>query len=135
MEYDGIVTKILQDDEDYYYLFLVDPVKKVLVDGVNISEHKAYDDLTYDQLMVVSVELKDGTKILENIDLEDFVHNEKFGKYDIFIYIKDLLLFTIGDHSNLIKLSISNILEKGEFNDVALNCIERTKEELKKIKK
>ena len=37
MEYDGIVTKILQDDEDYYYLFLVDPVKKVLVDGVNIT--------------------------------------------------------------------------------------------------
>ena len=134
MVYDGVVARILQEGKDLFYLFMLDPVKNVLVDGINISEHQTYNDLGYDQIMVVNVELKDGTKTLDEIDLDEFIHGDKYGRLDVFIYIKDLLLFTIGDSTNIIKVLILDILEKGEFTDVAVDCINRTKEELKKQK-
>ena len=67
MKYDGVVIRI-----EELFLFILDPDTNKIRDGINISDHKCYDDLKENQLMVVNVVFKDGTQEIDKIDLEEF---------------------------------------------------------------
>ena len=123
MKYDGVVIRF-----DQLFLFLLDPETKKLQDGKAISDHERYSDLTNEQLMVVSVEFKDGTKDVDVIDLYDFVHGDKYGVHNIFIKINDVLLYSISEKNS--KLSLLEIAQRGELGDVAVNCIMNSKEQM-----
>lgn len=116
MKYDGIVAKINE-----LYLFILDPDTNEMRDGINISEHKCYDDLKDDQLVVVNVVFKDGTKEVDKIDLDEFIYGDEYGDHNIFLCIYDLNLYSIKDNK------IENIINQGELNDVAISCIESSK--------
>lgn len=139
MIYDGVVIKTNRDNKIEFYLFIVDQLLEELQDGINISQHECYDDMKFDQVMVVNVTLKDGTKELDDIDLDEFIHGDKYGKHDIFLYIQDLLLFDIGQNKEKSlfdkSLTMEDIVKKGELNDLALDLINKTKEEMEKNNK
>ena len=137
MIYDGVVIKTNKKKKDEFYLFLVDPILEQLQDGINISEHSCYDDMKYDQIMTVNVTLKDGTVELDDIDLDEFIHGDKYGKHDVFLYIQDLLLFDIGHEEKSLymfgdNLTVEDIVKRGDLNDLALNLINKTTEEMEK---
>ena len=138
MIYDGIVIKIDNKiDKAQFYLFMVDPVSEELQDGINISEHSCYDDMKTDQVMVVKVTLKDGTMELNDVDLDEFIHGDKYGKHDIFLYIQDQLLYDIGkgEDEGIEKTSLEDVIKNGNLNNLASELIEKTVDELKKLKK
>jgi hypothetical protein len=116
MKYDGIVVKI-----DKLYLFILDPDTNEIRDGINISDHECYNELKDDQLMVVNVVFKDGTKEIDKIDLDEFIYGDKYGEHDVFLNIYDLVLYSVND------IKIESIIEQGELNEVAISCIESTK--------
>lgn len=128
MEYDGIVTRLNGE----LYLFLFDPDTFEIKDGINISEHECYKDLKLNQLMVVSVTFKDGTEILDKVDLDEFIHGDSYGKYDIFIHIQDLSLFSIGvdDNFNDSQVSLKDIINKGGLYKLAIECINTVKNKM-----
>jgi len=139
MIYDGIVIKVEKKSKDQLYLFFLDPKSNELSDGINISDHKVYDNIRYDQIMVVHISLKDGTLELDKIDLEEFIHGDKYGREDIFLYIQDILLYNIDSEINLFKnkidITAEQIVKKGEMNDLALELIEKSKEDIKNLKR
>ena len=139
MIYDGIVIKVEKKSKDQLYLFFLDPKSNELSDGINISDHKVYDNIRYDQIMVVHISLKDGTLELDKIDLEEFIHGDKYGREDIFLYIQDILLYNIDSEINLFKnkidITAEQIVKKGEMNDLALELIEKSKEDIKNLRK
>jgi hypothetical protein len=126
MTYDGVVIRI-----EELYLFILDPDTNEVQDGINISEHDCYKDLKNNQLMVVKVTFKDGTQEIDKIDLDEFIHGEKYGKYDTFLHIQDITLFSIGHKGfkdkNVKNVSLENIIQKGELTNIAIECIELTK--------
>jgi hypothetical protein len=139
MTYDGIVIKVEKKPKDQLYLFFLDPESNNLSDGINISDHKVYDNIRYDQIMVVHISLKDGTLELDKIDLEEFIHGDKYGREDIFLYIRDILLYNIDSEINLFKnkidITAEQIVKNGEMNDLALELIEKSKEDIKNLKR
>ena len=82
MKYDGVVIRF-----DKLYLFILDPDTDMIRDGITISEHDCYKDMKEDQLMVVSVIFKDGTLEIDKIDLDEFIHGDKYGDNNINIII------------------------------------------------
>jgi len=120
MKYDGVVIRI-----DELYLFVFDPDKKIITDGINISDHVCYKDLTDDNLMVVEVIFKDGTEELEKVDLDEFIYNISSGgeNHNTFIYIQDKMLFSMDNK----RINIRELIDKGELNDIAINCIGASK--------
>lgn len=126
MTYDGIVIK-----EDELFLFIFDPDKNIIRDGINISEHKCYDDLRDEQFMVVDVIFKDGTKEIDKIDLDEFIYGDKYesskDSYDIFIYIHDKMLFSM---DNGVKLA--EVISGGGLNDLAIDSIAMSKKDKEK---
>lgn len=139
MTFDGVVVKINNSINTEYYLFMLDPDINELQDGINISHHSCYDDMKLDQVMVVKVTLKDGTLELDDVDLYEFIHGDKYGRHDIFIYIQDILLYDIGklDNFNNVNsiLTLEDIIKDGEFNNIAIELINKSKEHLEKNKK
>lgn len=119
MKYDGVVLRI----DDNLFLFVLNPDTKNLTDGVNISAHECYDNLKKNQLVVVNTIFKDGTEEIEKIDLDEFIHGDKYGKYDTFILISDVITYTIP--------TLSNMLKKGELNMVGKTCIDDSKNDNK----
>ena len=137
MNYDGVVAKIFDDEElaDKFFLFLKNPITSEIMDGINISEHQnIYGTLEYNNLMVVSVVLKDGTMELDDVDLEEFIHGDKYGRDDIFLYIQDIILFTIKTSDNP-DVKIYDLLKKGDFSKVANDCIQKSVLQTNEIKK
>lgn len=134
MVYDGVVAKIY-DDEDKIFLFLVDPDTGIIKNGINISDDSnVYKDLTYDMLMVSEILLKDGTQDIK-VDLDDFIEGE-YGQFDIFIHIKDKLSFKLGKNDsdgNLKPRTIPDLVMDNEFESVALECIENTRNIFKEM--
>ena len=127
MKYDGVVIK----NNLHLYLFILDPEKDTITDGVNISEHECYKDLSLTDIMVVTVEFKDGTKEIDDFDLHEFVYGDKYGKYDTFIYIHDIALYSyINDDPN-VNLddvpTLSTLIKSGEFVNIAKQCITESK--------
>ena len=128
--FDGVVAKINSNDEDKIFLFFLDK-EKIIRDGINIQDDgNIYQELSYDTLMVVEVILKDGTKEID-IDIDDFLGGE-YGKYDIFIHIKDIYPFRLGkksedDPDDFNFRTIKSIIFDGEFQDIAKECIEMVK--------
>ncbi len=136
MSYDGIVAKIFDEGEDKIFLFFLDPETNLIKDGLDILDGtNVYKDLSYDTLMVVEVLLKDGTKEVD-IEIDDFI-NGKYGKYDIFIHIKDLLPFKLGkkDEKNDLMLPrlVEDVILDGEFQEIAVECVKMCKEEMLEI--
>jgi hypothetical protein len=130
MKYDGVVIRL-----EELYLFLLDPNTSEVMDGINISEHTCYSGLKDSQLMVVSVTFKDGTQDVNDLDLEEFIHGESYGKYNIFIHIQDIDLFSISQKSDLkksTKLTLEDAISNGELSAIVLECIEVSKETDKK---
>ena len=121
MKYDGVVIRI----EDNLFLFVLDPDTKNLTDGVNISSHECYDKLSCEQLVVVNVIFKDGTAEIDKIDLDEFIHGDKYGRYDTFILISDIITYTIDNLSELIK--------KGELNIIGKTFISESKKNITNI--
>lgn len=122
MIYDGVVIRL-----DDLYLFLLDPDKNEIVDGINISEHECYKDMLENQIMVVDVTIKDGTKEIDKVDLDEFIHGDSYGKYDTFIYIHDVQLYSIDRKIGTKKVSLEQLIKKGELNNIAIDCIESAK--------
>lgn len=122
MNYDGVIIKL-----DELFLFLFDPDEKVIKDGINISEHECYKDLNDNQLMVVDVVFKDGTIDIEKIDLDEFIYGDTYGRHDVFIYIKDKMLFYMNDNKKL-----KDIIDDGGLNELAIDVISYSKNELNK---
>jgi hypothetical protein len=122
MKYDGVVIRLNE-----LFLFIYDPDEKIIKDGINISDHECYKDLKDDHLMVVNVIFKDGTKDIEKINLDEFIYGDSYGRHDVFIYISDVMLFTMNE-----KKYISDVIEKGELNKLVLECIAHSKNEIKK---
>jgi len=127
-KYDGIVIRM-----DELFLFILDPETNMIKDGVSISEHECYKDLSDGQIMVVNVIFKDGTKELD-IDLDEFIYGDKYGQYDIFLYINDVMKFEVNIENEinekLDKITIQNIIDKGDLNNVAIDCITKSKKEI-----
>ena len=121
MSYDGVVLNLNE-----LYLFILNPDTNLIMDGINISYHECYKDLRKDQLMVVKVIFKDGTKEIDKIDLDEFIHGDKYGKHDVFLYITDVQLFSLFSQ-NKNKLNLEYIIKKGELNDTAIECINNSK--------
>lgn len=121
MSYDGVVLNL-----NDLFLFILNPDKNLIMDGINISYHECYKDLRKDQLMVVKVVFKDGTKELDNIDLDEFIYGDKYGKHDVFLYITDIQLFSLSTQ-NKNKLNLEDVIKKGELNDMAIECINNSK--------
>jgi hypothetical protein len=124
MKYEGVVIRI-----DELFLFILDPDTNIIRDGINISDHKCYDDLKNNQLMVVSVIFKDGTKEIDKIDLDEFIYGESYGEHDTFLYIHDIMLFSIFDNMENVDVNLKILIEKGKLNDVAINCISNSKKQ------
>lgn len=144
MKYDGVVIRLegkakfvngeIVYDPDTFKLFLVDPKTQEMQDGINISDHREiYKDMRFDQLMVVSVVLKDGTKKLDDVDLDEFIHGEKYDTNNNFVWIQDILLFTISKAGE--DVNLNDLLKQGKFSAVAMDCIEKTKNQLKAPKR
>jgi len=121
MRYDGVVIKI-----DELYLFLIDPETNEVKDGINISDHECYNDMKENQLMVVNVSIKDGTLEIDNVDLDEFIHGDSYGKLDTFIYIHDIMLYSIKKNGKK-EISLGNI-DKNELSNIIKNCIEEQKQ-------
>ena len=126
MKYNGIV---IRTSKKQLFLFILDPILNELKDGINISDHAVYDDMKKNQLMVVDVLFKDGTIELDNIDLEEFIHGDSYGRNNVFIHIKDVLLYTISNEEKNTDITMEEIIKSGKLNDVGIECIENTKKE------
>lgn len=122
MKYDGVVIRI-----DELYLFIFNPETKKIMDGINISDHDCYKDLKDDKLVVVKVSIKDGTQEIENIDLEEFIHGDSYGRLDTFIYIHDILTFSFKSNDSSEFVSLRELIDNGDLNNVAIECIETSK--------
>jgi len=138
MTYNGIIAKIHDDCEDKIFLFLLDKENNILKDGVNLDDDniKIYKHLTYDTIVAVEVSLKDGTKEIK-VNLDDFIDG-KYGKYDIFIHIKDLSPFRLGykdKNDNIIYKTVEQVILEDEFQSIAKDCIVMAKKEVLKIEK
>jgi len=118
MIYKGVVLKM-----ELLYLFIINPDTNKLMDGINISEHKCYDNLNSEQIMVVDVKFKDGTKDIENFDLEEFIYGDSYGVHDVFLYIQDIQMYTNQDKND----KLINLVKQGKLNDIAKGCIENLK--------
>lgn len=116
-KYYGVVVRMVVENEDKFILFMLDPVTAKISDGVNISDHRhIYEELKYDQVIVVSVAIKDGTLELDNVDLDEFVHGDKYDKSNIFLYIHDIVLYGL-------KNKIMDTFNNRNFDKIALDCI------------
>lgn len=123
MKYDGVIARLGEDKE--LYLFILNPKTKKMMNGLIISE-KGYDDLMDNDLMVVDVIFKDGTKEVKDFDIEGFVYDHKYNLSDIFLSIKNYLMFHIDyDTTNM---SLEEIIKNGNIDDVAIHCIKNTKD-------
>ena len=120
MSYDGVVLNL-----DDLYLFIINPDTDKIMDGISISYHKCYDNLKKDQLMVVKVIFKDGTQEIESLDLEDFIYSDH-DNHDVFLYITDVLLFSLGSKENK-SITLEELINNGELNVVAHECIKNSK--------
>jgi hypothetical protein len=127
MIYDGIVIKV-----DELFLFILDPDEDKLLDGINISEHDCYKDLKKNQLMVVKVIFKDGTQEIDNIDLDEFIHGDRYGMYNVFLHIQDILLFSIGEEVllDIQDVKLEDIIKNGDLENLGKECIEISKKKL-----
>jgi len=106
----GLVYRI--DDE--VYLSLIDNEKPS--DGIPISEG-TYTTLQDNQISLVDVNIKDGTKIVEDIDINYFVYNEaQQNRENLFYEILDISLFTF-------KVPIKEIVEFDGFNGVTKDIL------------
>jgi len=124
MKYDGVVIKI-----EELYLFILNPETNKIMDGINISDHECYKDLNDDKLIVVEVSIKDGTQDIEDLDLNEFIYGDTYAPSDTFIYIHDIesFTFTDTDSGGTKNVSILDIIDNGDLNDVAIECIESVK--------
>jgi len=129
MKYDGVVIRI----EKQLYLFVLEPDTNIMTDGINISDHECYKDLKDDKLMVVDVTFRDGTLELDDLDLDEFIHGDSYGENDIFIKIHDLMIFSISREDCIKKISLIELIKKGDLNVIAIDCIEKAKEKLKNV--
>jgi hypothetical protein len=129
MKYDGVVIRI----EKKLFLFVLNSDTYTMTDGINISDHECYKDVKGDQLMVVDVTFRDGTLELDDLDLDDFIHGDTYGENDIFIKIHDIMLFSIGKEDSIKRISLVELIEKGDLNVIAIDCIEKTKELVKNV--
>jgi len=129
MVYDGVVIK-MKKRGNKLFLFPLNPDTDELMDGINISEHKCYDNLNSSQLMVVNVIFKDGSEELETINLDEFIHGDKYGRYDTFLFIQDIVLYSMGEGDNneeITEMSLETITERGDLGKIALKCIQNSK--------
>lgn len=124
MKYDGVVLRI----EKQLYLFVLDPDTFTMKDGLSITDHECYEDVKGDKLMVVNVVFRDGTLELEDLDLDEFIHGDTYGENDIFIKIHDIMLFSISKEDSIKKITLVELIEKGDLNVIAIDCIEKAKE-------
>ena len=129
MKYDGVVIRI----EKQLYLFVLDPDTFSMMDGINISDHECYKDVKGDKLMVVDVTFRDGTLELDDLDLDEFIHGDSYGENDIFIKIHDIMLFSISKEDSIKRISLVELIEKGDLNIIAIDCIEKAKEMIKNV--
>ena len=121
MIYDGVVMRNSKSEQ--LYLFVFDPDINMVKDGISISDHECYKTMRDDQMMVVNVNFKDGTKDVENIDIDEFIHGDKYGDNNIFILIHDLSLFSVKDDKNK-SLTLDDLLNAGSLNQSIIDCIE-----------
>lgn len=121
MKYDGVVCRLNKE----LYLFILNPDDNMIMDGLNISEHECYKNLKDDQLMVVNVIFKDGTEELDNIDLNAFIYDDVYDRNSVFLYIHDILLYSISKRHNFV--SLKDLIDDGDLNDIAIECIENSK--------
>jgi len=121
MKYDGIVCRLNKE----LFLFILNPNDNMIMDGLNISEHECYKNLKDDQLMVVNVIFKDGTEEVDNIDLNAFIYDDVYDRNSVFLYIHDILLYSISKKHNFV--SLKDLIDDGDLNDIAIECIENSK--------
>ena len=123
MKYDGVVIRF-----NNLYLFVYDPDKMEIRDGIVITEHECYKEMKNDQLMVVEVIFRDGTQELDQIDLDEFIYGDSYGIHDTFLEIYDLMLFSINDKKDKKRfISLDEIAKKGELGSIAIECINKVK--------
>lgn len=130
MKYDAIIAKIFDEGEDKIFLFFLDPETNMIRDGLDLLDStNVYMDLPYDTLIVVEVLLKDGTKEIE-VNLDDFIAG-KYGKYDIFIHIRDIMPFRLAkpDDDDITPRTVEEVIIDGEFQEICNECIKMAKEE------
>lgn len=126
MNYDGVITRLEVDNKNLLYLFILDHENDEILDGINISEHKCYDELKENQLMVVDLLFKDGTLDLDNVDLREFIYGDKYGENNIFLSIKDVVIYSV--HDNKTNTSLIDLIKNGSLPEIAKECIKNSKE-------
>ena len=117
MKYDGVVIRF-----NNLYLFVYDPDKMEIRDGIVITEHECYKEMKDDQLMVVEVIFRDGTQELDQIDLDEFIYGDSYGIHDTFLEIYDLGNFTncIFDEAKLQECK----KKSGVFTNLSSLCLD-----------
>jgi hypothetical protein len=121
MKYDGVIARLGENKD--LYLFILNPKTKKMMNGLVISE-KGYDDLLDNDLMVVDVIFKDGTKEVKDFDIDGFIYESKYNLNDIFLSIKNYLMYHI-ENTNM---TLEEIIKNGNIDEVALHCIKNTKD-------
>jgi hypothetical protein len=102
-----------------------------MMDGLIISV-KGYHALSDNDLMVVDVIFKDGTKEVKDFDVDGFIYESKYNLSDIFLSVKKYLMYHIDYETT--NMSLENIIKNGNIDEVALHCIKNTKDLKPKIK-
>jgi len=124
MKFDGVVFRIAEN----LVLFILDPKTNRIRDGVSISDHDTYKDMKRCQLSVVSVIFKDGTKEINDSNLDDLIDSSMSGTYDTFMSIKDISIYTIKHDNDDV---LSKLYRNGDLNDLLVSCIEDSKNKTK----
>jgi hypothetical protein len=123
MKFNGVIAKL----NNILYLFTYDTIGNKMMDGIHISDNKVYENLKDDELSIVNVDFRDGTLSIDDFDIEEFIYGNGYGDLNVFMYIHDIFIYKMNT-------KIINIIEKGDFNKIAIECINVADNDKYKIK-
>jgi hypothetical protein len=123
MKFNGVIAKL----NNILYLFTYNTISNKMMDGIHISENKVYDNLKEDEMSIVNVDFRDGTLSIDDFDIEEFIYGNGYGDLNVFMYIQDIFIYKINT-------KIINLIEKGDFNKIAIECIDVANNDKYKIK-
>lgn len=130
MNYDGVISRLGINKE--LYLFILNPKTNKIMNGLLISELDCYKELNTNELIVCDVVFKDGTKEDLSFDLDGFILEGKYDLNNIFLSIRNFLLYHINEDLNI---TLEDIIKNGEIDTVAIHCIQNTKLNIKPKRK
>jgi hypothetical protein len=122
MIFDGVIVKIFQNNMDSYFLFILDPKSKTMMEGIPIPKDSKFDDLDEYVVMIVKAEFMDGTNPIEDFDLDGLMAEEPQSS-NILIRIKDFRDMAIGYPEGDI-YTVQDLLDSDMLSEYMKACID-----------